>query len=284
MGKEILNDMFMDMIEGLIKFFDPKSNANVFLEQLDYNNTFGCINSFTNVLGFNINSVLKVVWIYALWLLILKLIWKCFDNYMLGSNGNDEFDPMLLLVNFVKAIVCSCAFGLLFDSMVSIASEFTGKIMNIIGFGEESSVNTVLDVLKETANNLFAMIMVAVFGICVIILNIKFLVNGIELLTLRVGIAFSTMGLLDSDGGVFKPYTKKFFQICFTVLLQSVCFKCSILTTVNGHQLYGIAFLVMALKAPAFLQEFIMTSPGGGGKLQQALYSFSILRSFRKAG
>lgn len=283
MGKEILNDIFMDIIEGLINFFDPKSNANVFLEQLDYNNTFGCMNSFINVLGFNVNSVLKVVWVYALWLLILKLLWKCFENYILGSTGDDESDPMVLLVNFVKAIVCSCAFGLLFDSMVSIASEITGKIMSVIGF-REASVNTALDVLKVTAGNLFAMIMVAVFGICVIILNIKFLVNGIELLTLRVGIAFSTMGLLDSDGGVFKPYTKKFFQICFTVLLQSVCFKCSILTTVNGHQLYGIAFLVMALKAPAFLQEFIMTNPGGGGKLQQALYSYSILRSFRKAG
>ncbi len=283
MGKEILNDIFMNIIEGLINFFDPKSNANVFLEQLDYNNTFGCMNSFINVLGFNVNSVLKVVWVYALWLLILKLIWKYFDNYMLGSTGDDESDPIILLVNFVKAIVCSCAFGLLFDSMVSIASEITGKIMSVIGF-KEASVNTALDVLKATAGNLFAMIMVAVFGICVIILNIKFLVNGIELLTLRVGIAFSTIGLLDSDGGVFKPYTKKFFQICFTVLLQSVCFKCSILTTVNGHQLYGIAFLVMALKAPAFLQEFIMTNPGGGGKLQQALYSYSILRSFRKAG
>lgn len=280
MGIEVLKEILRDFNNNLIEMFDPQSNANIFLEQLDYNNTFGCINSFTNVLGFNINSVLKVVWIYALWLLILKLIWKCFDNYMLGSNGNDEFDPMLLLVNFVKAIVCSCAFGLLFDSMVSIASEFTGKIMNIINF-EETSVRNALEL---TADTLFAMIIVTVFGICVIILNIKFLVNGIELLTLRVGIAFSTMGLLDSDGGVFKPYTKKFFQICFTVLLQSVCFKCSILTTVNGHQLYGIAFLVMALKAPAFLQEFIMISPGGGGKLQQALYSFSILRSFRKAG
>lgn len=280
MGIEVLKEILRDFNNNLIEMFDPQSNANIFLEQLDYNNTFGCINSFTNVLGFNINSVLKVVWIYALWLLILKLAWKCFDNYMLGATGDDESDPMLLLVNFVKAIVCSCAFGLLFDSMVSIASEFTGKIMNVINF-EETSVRNALEL---TADTLFAMIIVTVFGICVIILNIKFLVNGIELLTLRVGIAFSTMGLLDSDGGVFKPYTKKFFQICFTVLLQSVCFKCSILTTVNGHQLYGIAFLVMALKAPAFLQEFIMISPGGGGKLQQALYSFSILRSFRKAG
>lgn len=282
MGENILQNILTSIFIGMIELFDAKSNADFYSEQLDYNNTFGCMNSFTNVLGFDINSILNVVWIYALWFLILKLVWKCFDNYLLGSTGDDESDPMILLVNFVKAIVCSCAFGLLFNSMVTIASEITGKIMSVINF-KEASVITVFYVIKETADNLFMTILLFVYGICVIVLNIKFLVNGIELLILRVGIAFSTMGLLDSDGGVFKPYIKKFFQICFTVLLQSVCFRCSILAMANMHLLYGLAFLVMALKAPTFLQEFIMTNPGGGGKFQQALYSYSILRSFRRA-
>lgn len=281
MGKNILQDILTSIIEGLTELFDVKSNADFYSEQLDYNNTFGCMNSFTNVLGFDINSILKVVWIYALWLLILKLLWKCFDNYILGTTGDDEADPIVLLINFVKAVVCSCAFGLLFNSMVTIASEVTGKIMSAVNF-KEASVNTVFDVIKVTADNLFMTILLFVYGICVVFLNIKFLVNGIELLILRVGVAFSTIGLLDSDGGVFKPYMKKFFQICFTVLIQSVCFRCSILAMANGHQLYGIAFLVMALKAPAFLQEFIMANPGRGGMLQWALPSFSILRSFRR--
>ena len=59
-----------------------------------------------------------------------------------------------------------------------------------------------------------------VFVIVYFILYFQFLMRGLEILILRVGIPLACVGLIDNDKGVFKPYMSKFFQSALSVVIQ----------------------------------------------------------------
>jgi membrane-anchored glycerophosphoryl diester phosphodiesterase (GDPDase) len=124
-----------------------------------------------------------------------------------------------------------------------------------------------------------------VFLVLYVLLWIQFLKRGLEIYVLKIGIGIACCGLMDSDGGVFKPYIKKFFQEVFSVLLQVFFLKLSIALLINGNILFGIAAISASLKAPQFLQEFIMAYGGGQGvvsKSTQAVYMANMVRGFAK--
>lgn len=273
MSVEFLKDIILDLING--------STADNVLLTLDYTTVFNCVDAIKEEVGLDITPTVKVVFSWAVWLLILKFVWKGFDTYLLGLDGDEDADPMKLLFQFVKAIVISLSFGLLFDYFTDIASSLTNAMMTAMKM-QPMEFTSVLDAICKSLQSLFALIMVAVYIILAIVLNVMFIKSSIELVILRVGIAFSTVGLMDSDGGVFKPYVKKFFQIAWAVAIRVICFKLSLFALSQFSFFWAFAFISMAMTAPQFLQEFIMVNQGGGGKLQQALYSFSILRSFRR--
>ena len=59
-----------------------------------------------------------------------------------------------------------------------------------------------------------------VFVIVYFILYFQFLMRGLEILILRVGIPLACVGLIDNDKGVFKPYMSKFFQSALPSLIH----------------------------------------------------------------
>lgn len=279
--------MGVDILTSILsKFVDEvrEGVAGYFLDVLDFSTVFNCEAVFQKKVGVDITPISNVVFSFAFYLLALKFVTKLFNTYILGADGNDDAEPIVHVVNMGKAIFVSLAFGLLFSKMMVIGNEIANKILNAIKM-KPAEFDSVIDAwYASTGLGLMILLMLIVFIIMSIVLAITFTLNAIQLIILRVGISFSAIGLLDSDEGVFKPYTKKFFQICFAAITQLVCYKLSIYALSKFSYLWAFTLLTMALKAPAFLQEFIMTNQGGGGKLQQALYSYSILRSFtRKA-
>lgn len=280
MGVDILESILSNLM-GINE--ERERITSYFLDVLDFSTVFNCETVFQEKVGVDIAPVSKVVFSFAFYLLALKFVWKLFNTYMLGADGNEDAEPVIHVVNLGKAIFISLAFGLLFSDMMSIGNEIAIKILNAIKM-KPIEMDSILDALYKTATvELGELLMLFVYIIMSIVLAVTFTLNAIQLIILRVGISFSALGMLDSDGGVFKPYIKKFFQICFAVIIQLVCYKLSMYALSQGSYLWAITLLLMALKAPAWLSEFIMTNPSGGGKLQQALYSISILRSFRRA-
>ena len=280
MGTEILKSILSNLI-GI----DEKREriTSYFLDVLDFSTVFNCETVFQEKVGVDIVPISRVVFSFAFYLLALKFIWKLFNTYMLGADGNEDADPVMHVVNLGKAVFISLAFGLLFGDMMSIGNEIATKILNSIKM-KPMEVDGILDALfKSVILDISMLLMLIVYIIMSIVLAVTFTLNAIQLIILRVGISFSALGLLDSDGGVFKPYVKKFFQICFAAIIQLVCYKLSMYALSELSYVWAFTLLMMALKAPAWLSEFIMTNQSGGGKLQQALYSYSILRSFRRA-
>jgi hypothetical protein len=89
--------------------------------------------------------------------------------------------------------------------------------------------------------------------------------RGLEMFILRIGIPFACVGLLDNDGGVFKNYMSTFFKSMLTVVVQIALAKLGVGLVLNMHIFWGIACVMLAIKTPKFLAEFILPGSNSGG-------------------
>ena len=95
-------------------------------------------------------------------------------------------------------------------------------------------------------------------------LYFQFLMRGLEILILRIGAPLACVGLLDNDKGVFRSYITKFFQSTLAVVIQISLAKLGVGLMLNMHIFWGVACMMLAIRTPRFLQDFIITTGGGG--------------------
>lgn len=79
---------------------------------------------------------------------------------------------------------------------------------------------------------------------------------------MRLGIPFASIGLLNSDEGVFPEYIRNFLMTAFTISIQLALLNLSILALTNKHLVYGIAIAVVAVNTPMILGKY-MIKPAG---------------------
>ncbi|MBR0490741.1 MAG: hypothetical protein IJJ82_01680, partial [Clostridia bacterium] len=91
----------------------------------------------------------------------------------------------------------------------------------------------------------------------------QFITRGLEMLILRIAIPLACIGLINSDGGAFTGYIKKFMQNTFTVIIQVILVQLAILLMANGQMIYAIATGLVATRTPAMLNEFMISSSAG---------------------
>lgn len=283
MGVEAFKSILMSILESFISYNETQTEAIVTIIEdcLSVSNVFQCENIVNNWFQVDVSQISLNIFLVAYWFLILKFVWKGFNIYILGVDGDEDADPVILVMNFIKAIAISLGFGAVFPLFLNIGFDIYTKIQDALGM-QNSMESALTTLLAQITESICLVLMTVVYVCLVIYLAIQFMRKSLELVILRIGIAFAASGLLDSDQGVFKPYVKKFFQIIWTVIIQAAMFQLSVKALPNGNIIPSIMALSMALAAPAFLSEFIMANQGGGGKLQQAIYSVSILRSFAR--
>ena len=126
------------------------------------------------------------------------------------------------------------------------------------------TVISLLEIFEQffLGGGIFMLLALLVFFICYLLLVFQFIKRGLEMLLLRLGIPLACVGLIDSDNGVFAPYIKLFIQNSVTVLIQLTMIKLGFGVTVNGNIFFGIGAMVMGIKTPQFLQQFML---GVGG-------------------
>ena len=239
----------------------------------------------TDTIGLNFAGLFKVTYIFGIYLIILKLLKKGFEVYILWSEGDADMDPFILFTGFIKAIVVAITFQEIYGYAIDISLDFLNRILNVMNSAHAGTEISVKIVAKLISGGFTMMVIGFIYYIMFEILYMKFCRRGMEILILKLGVPLAAVGLMDSDGGVFKPYIKKFLQEILTVILQTFLFKISIALVTSGHPFYGIAVISFALKTPQFLQEFIMVEQGGQGvvsKATQSLYTASMVRSFVK--
>lgn len=208
-------------------------------------------------------SLFDILFGFGVSLIVLKFLKKGFETYVLWSDGDADEEPLALLTNFFKAMAVAVCFPTLYGWMAAIIEDMSGKLLEAIGTatafdwaGWVSGISTM---------GLVTAIFGLVFVIVYFILYFQFLMRGLEILILRVGIPLACVGLLDNDKGVFKAHLNKFFQSTLAVVIQIALSKLGVGLMMNMHVFWGVACMILAVKTPRFLQDFLITTGGGGG-------------------
>lgn len=225
----------------------------------------------TTVTGSNIaDTLFNILFGFGVSLIVLKFLKKGFETYVLWSDGDADEEPISLLTNFFRALAVAISFPTLYQWMASIVEDMTNKLLTAVGVATDSGWQAWVSGISSAG--LVTAIFGLIFIICYFMLYFQFLMRGLEIFILRVGVPLACVGLLDNDKGVFKTYLNKFFQSMLAVVVQIVLSKLGVGLMLNMHVFWGVACMVLAIQTPRFLQDFLVTTGGGGGGVINNVY------------
>lgn len=212
-------------------------------------------------------------------LIILKFLKKGFETYVMWTDGDPDVEPTHLVIRFIQAIAVAVCFPVLYGWLAEITQGLTDELMAAIGAGTnydwQAWVNSISSLGLVTA--IFGLI----FVVCYFVLYFQFLMRGLEIMILRIGLPLACVGLLDNDKGVFKTYLNKFFQSTLAVVVQICLCKLGVgmmmNVGINMNIFWGIACIVLAIKTPRFLSEFMVPTGDGAGVINNMYHSVRLV-------
>ena len=80
----------------------------------------------------NFNDIYKVVVDYAIYLLVIVFIVKAIKIYFLLKDGDNEQNPIQLVIGMLKAIIVMICFKEIYTIGVGVVGEFLNSILNKI--------------------------------------------------------------------------------------------------------------------------------------------------------
>ena len=207
-------------------------------------------------------------------LIILKFLKKGFECYVMWTDGDPDSEPTYLIIRFIQAIAVAVCFPVMYGWLADITQNLTDQLLTAIGASTNYSWQAWVDGISTLG--LVTAIFGLVFVICYFILFFQFLMRGLEIMILRIGLPLACVGLLDNDKGVFKNYLNKFFQSTFSAVVQICLCKLGVgmmmNVGINMNIFWGIACLVLAIKTPRFLADFMVPTGGGGSGVINNVY------------
>ena len=220
----------------------------------------------------SIRDVYFYIYGFACSLVILKFLFKGFHIYILWRDGDADVSPRDMLVGMLEAA------AYLYEKLANICVAFAEGIMARLGVS--LGLVIVPDLNLILSQGILTILILLVFVISILVLWIQLIGRGFELLILRFGVPLASLGLLDSDMGLFKAYMQVFIKAALTVIVQ-ICAMALAIRVAGSFQftnsLLALGIIFGAFKAPATLQQFLMPSAGGGGGLTQKAYSAAIV-------
>ena len=237
-----------------------------------------------------VQNAFQVMYGFMVGLLALKLLWKGFKVYILWRDGDSETPPGEMVIGAVFAMIIAVAFPLLYEIAVSVVMEISDALLGVLGFGGSTNTgNWVTNVIGNyeilpDQGELAVIFLSVVFLVILMVLIGKLLLQGAELLIWRLGVPLAVIGLVDSDGGAWKPYIQMLFRNLATLLVQYFCIILGTHliagNTITGLSM-GIGFEILAFSAPKLLSQFMIPSGGGGGFSQKLSTAAMVIRVFR---
>ncbi len=252
---DLLKDLFVDIISGVDGAINSAFNSLISL----------CLNAeegITQILGsevVNFESLKLLLFSIGLSLIILKFLKKGFDIYILWSEGEADTPPLTFIVYFIRAVVTLVCSTILYDWLVDVCTDIGTKMLESLNVSE--TMNVTESLLSMASAGLFSSIMAITTLILLFVLWIQFILRGAEIFILKLGFPIACVGLVNADGGVFSQYIGKLFKSMLTVLVQILCCKLALLLIFSGQLIYAIAMIILAIKTPRMLQDFML---GGG--------------------
>jgi hypothetical protein len=274
--ENLLLKLFNSWVSGLNDIFAAWLN-------MMSDNVYHCENAFSSLGGvqtFDISKVFAIIFQFSLYFASFKIVKKLYEIYFLHMAGDPSQNPIAVVKGAALAVIAAVGFNWFYEVMVTIAQQLMDAVLNAIG--EASYADNLIQALTSIMGNLNTAIFVLIFVILSLILYVKFIGLGVELMILRIGFPIACLGLMDSDKGVFAPYCKKIMIIFITVFVQTVVYRLAVSIMAADHPIWGIAFCMAAMKAPNSLRDFMFTYSGGGlnAAMSVASHAQSLYRSF----
>ena len=255
-----MTDMLVELIQNFISgsestlnsLFNSMLNLVFFIErELMY------IPTGETGLTYNVdfNQIYQVVFNYATYLLVIVFIAKAIKTYFLMREGDNEQNPIQLVIGMLKAVIVMICFKEIYAIGVGIVGEFLNSILNVMTVG---GTNLAEALSNNIQGGIFTAVACLVLLICWLLLICQFIMKGIELLVMRIGIPISSIGLLNSDGGVFPDYIRSFMMTAFTLVIQLSLLNLSIATLLTNKLIYGIAIAVVAVNTPMIMSKYMV--------------------------
>lgn len=268
-----IEDFFEDLARDAVKQINKwlVDLLDISLNCQDY------MSNHLNIKGIDFAKINSVILKYAIALLILKFVTKGFSIYILQTDGDPDHDPIILLTGFFEAIAIAVTFYGLYPHIIKIFKSFAKEVLKAMG--SDGEIQTIKDsvitsLLNQGISTIFLIIVLIVLFI---ILYVKLIMNGGELMVLRLAIPILSVGFLDADGGTAKVAAKKFLQIAFTSTIQIALLRLSIALLLTLHPIWAVAFAVMAIGVPKLLQDLLFVRTGGG-----AFYKLNALANIKR--
>ena len=280
----ILTTLIIALISGIVSVFanDTMLNALYFM-------VFDSGQFFADSTGVNFFSILMpVTYGVGISLIILKFLKKMFDVYVLWTDGDPDADPMLLMMNFIRAVGTALIFQWLYGLFVDICREITDTIISTIS----DNTNFTQEWITGLASGgIVPALAGLIFFICFLILLFSFISRGIEMMIMVVGVPLACVGLLDNDKGIFKAYLNQIVKAFVTTIVQITLCKIGltlmlgVTITTNFNIITGIGCMIAAISIPKLMREFLVPT-GGDGKVGntvfQSVHTVSLVKSILK--
>ena len=132
------------------------------------------------------NGIYQVVFNYACFILVIVFIAKLIKIYFLQNDGDAEKNPIHLIVGMLKAVIIMICCKEIYDIFVGITSSILGAMpVKTVSLSEVLSGNI--------AGGIFTAVACLVLLITWLVLICQFIMKGIEMLLMRMGIPFASI-------------------------------------------------------------------------------------------
>ena len=255
-----MTDMLVELIQNFISgsestlnsIFNSMLNLVFFIERELMYIPQGAILAQAKV---DFNAIYQVVFNFATYLLVIVFIAKAIKTYFMMREGDNEQNPVQLVIGMLKAVIIMICFKEIYTIGVGIVEEFLNSILSVMPL---KNTNLAEALSNNIQGGIFTAVACLVLLICWLLLICQFIMKGIELLVMRIGIPFASIGLLNSDGGVFPDYIRSFLMTAFTIVIQLALLNVSILTLLTNKLIYGIAIAIVAVNTPMIMSKYMV--------------------------
>lgn len=233
-----------------------------------------------------LDAILSILYSFMLGLLCVKLIWKGYKVYALWRDGESETPPTEMLKGAIAAVVTAVAFPTLYELAVRAMRELVDELYMVIKIVNPGDYGTAPDIFILLGNTFsqgttaaLATTLLMVFSAA---MYFRMMQQGVEVLIWRLGIPIAVIGLIDSDGGVFKPYIQILFQLLLTILIEwFLMLLAGNIVLASGAETTGIllasACEAVAINTPTILNRFLLAGAQRRSGGAQKTYTFAML-------
>ncbi len=138
----------------------------------------------------NFNSIYEVIFNFAVYLLVIVFITKSIKIYFMMKDGDAEQNPIHLVIGMLKAVIVMLCFKEVYAIFVGITQEFLDAILNTIKIQGTNLANALM---ANMTGGIFTAVACLVLLLVWLILICQFIMKGIEMLVMRMGIPFASI-------------------------------------------------------------------------------------------